>query len=290
MTVAPKRIPPVRPNPKAQDGYASSGRRLRTVYALSAVTGLLMAVQSATGMLCFGLYRDEQFALDAWRVNDPVTFFVAVPLVFASLVLARRGSLRGLLVLLGAMQYALYNYAYYLFGSALNAQFLLYVALFVISGITLVTGLSGLDASAVSTLFSVRTPARPVAVYMGLWAATLGVAWIGQAVLFAFTGRIPKLGEGPFRLIAALDLSLVATPVAIGAVWLWARRAWGFIIAVVLNVKGTIYAALLSITSLSGGTISEGGGDGLLALWVVLSLGSLGSLVVLLSNRRSAEE
>lgn len=287
--MAPTRILPDHPGPRAPGGHASPGGKLRSVYALSAVTGLLMAAQSATGMLCFGLYRDDQFALDAWRVNDPVTFFVAVPLVFASLVLARRGSLRGLLVLLGTMQYALYNYAYYLFGSALNVQFLLYIALFVVSGITLIAGLSGLEASAISTLFSVRTPVKPVAVYMGFWAATLGVAWIGQSVLFAFTGQIPKLGEGPFRLIAALDLSLVATPVAIGAVWLWARRAWGFIIAVVINVKGTIYAALLSIASLAGGPVAEGGGDGLLALWVVLTLGSLGSLVVLLANRHSAE-
>jgi hypothetical protein len=249
-----------------------------------------MAVQSGSGMLLFGLYRDQQFALDAWRVNDPFTFFVAVPLVFASRALAIRGSLRGLLVLLGVMQYALYNYAYYLFGAALNAHFLLYVALFVVSGLTLIAGLSALDVSAIRKSFSLQTPVRPVAAYMGFWASALGVAWIGQSLLFTFTGQLPELGEGPFRLIAALDLSLVVTPVAIGARWLWARRVWGFIIAVVLNTKGTIYAVLLSIASLAGGPVAEGGGDGLFALWLVLALGSLGSLVVLLASMRSAEQ
>lgn len=96
-----------------------------TAFTLAAVAGVLMAVQAATGMLVPGLYRGEAFALQAWRVNDPVTLIAAVPLTFASLMVARRGSLRGLLVLLGAMQYALYNYAFYLFGAALNAHFLL---------------------------------------------------------------------------------------------------------------------------------------------------------------------
>jgi hypothetical protein len=283
-------IIPDHPGSQARGGHASPAGRLRAAYALSAATGVLMAAQSAAGMLFFGLYRDQQFALDAWRVNDPVTFFVAVPLVFTSLALAVRGSLRGLLVLLGVMQYALYNYAYYLFGAALNVHFLLYVALFVVSGLTLIAGLSGLDVSAIRKSFSPRTPVRLVAAYMGFWAVALGVAWIGQSLLFTFTGQLPELGEGPFRLIAALDLSLVVTPVAIGAKWLWARRDWGFIIAVVLNTKGTIYAALLSIASLAGGPVAEGGGDGLFALWLVFTLGSLGSLAVLLVNMRSAEQ
>lgn len=268
----------------------SAPGRLRVEYILAAVVGVLMVAQSATGMLFFCLYRDQAFALDAWRINDPVTLFVVAPLVFISLGLALRGSLRGLLVLLGTMQYALYNYAFYLFGAALNLHFLLYAALFVVSGLALIAGLTALDAPAIGASFSPRTPVKPVVSYMAFWAAALGAAWVGQSLLFAFTGQVPKLGEEPFRLIAALDLSLVVTPVAIGAVWLWARRAWGFIIAVILNVKGAAYAMLLSIASLAGGPLAEGGGDGLLGLWVFFSLGSLASVVVLLANMRPIKE
>jgi hypothetical protein len=114
--------------------------------------------------------------------------------------------------------------------------------------------------------------------------AVLGVAWIGQALTFAFTGVMPGLGDEPFRIIAALDLSLVVTPVAIGAVWLWARRPWGFVVAVMLHVKGVVYALLLAIGSLLGGSLAQGGADGLLALWVVFMVGSFVSLVVLLAN------
>lgn len=258
--------------------------RLRTTDILAGVVAILMLAQSATGMLFFRLYRDRGFVLDAWRVNDPVTLFVAFPLVLVSLVLAVRGSLRGRLVLLGTMQYALYNYAFYMFGAALNVHFLLYVSLFVFSTLALIGGFSALNVSIIVKYFSPGTPVKLIATYMGIWAAALGLAWIGQSLSFAFKGQVPELGEGPFRLIAALDLSFVVTPVAIGAVWLWQRRGWGFIIAVVLNVKGAIYSALLAIGSLSSGAISQGGGDGLLGLWIFLALGSLGSLIMLLKN------
>lgn len=114
------------------------------------------------------------------------------------------------------------------------------------------------------------------------------MAWIGQSLRFTVTGHLPQVGESPFRLIAALDLALVVTPVAIAAVWLWARRVWGFIIAVVLNTHGAIYAALLSTASIVDGPVAAGSGGGLLALWVVFALGSLGSLVALLARHDAA--
>jgi len=166
----------------------------RATLALAALAAALMAVQAATGMAFPGLYRDVGFALDAWRVNDPVTLFIAVPLAFASLALARRASPRALLVLLGTMQYALYNYAIYLFGATLNAHFLLYVAAFVASGAALTAGLAAVDAAAIGRAPSTRLPVRPLAAYLAFWAAALGITWVAQALAFAVTGEEPGLG------------------------------------------------------------------------------------------------
>ncbi len=117
---------------------------------------------------------------------------------------------------------------------------------------------------------------------MVLWAGVLAIAWIGQALQFAISGELPALEENAFRLIAALDLSLVVTPLAIGAFWLWKWQGWGVVIAIVLNVKGAIYALLLAIGSFTTGSLTSAGGDGLLWLWVFLTVGSSASLVVLL--------
>jgi hypothetical protein len=263
--------------------------RTRTALRSSALAVALMAAQAATGIAFPRLYRDVGFALDAWRVNDPVTLFVASPIALVSLVFAWRGSTRALLVLLGTMQYALYNYAFYLFGAALNVHFLLYVAAFVASGLALIAGLLALDAAAVGRALSPRLPARPLAAYLVFWGAALGLAWVAQALAFAFTGAEPELGAEAFRLIAALDLSLVVVPVGFAAAWLWRRWAWGVVLAVVLHVKGAVYALLLTIGSMLGGPVAQGGGDGLLGLWAVFVVGSVVSLFVLLGQLRTRD-
>jgi hypothetical protein len=261
--------------------------RTRTALRWAALAATLMVAQAATGMAFPRIYRDVGFALDAWRVNDPVTLFVASPIAFVALAHAWRGSTRALLVLVGTMQYALYNYAFYLFGAALNAHFLLYVAAFVAAGLALIAGLLALDATAIGRALSPRLPARPLAGYLVFWGAALGIAWIAQALAFAVTGAEPGLGAEAFRLIAALDLSLVVVPVGFATAWLWRRRAWGAILAVVLHVKGAVYALLLTIGSVLGGPVAQGGGDGLLGLWVVFVVGSVASLVVLLRHVRA---
>ncbi|MFP4644960.1 MAG: hypothetical protein ACLFM0_11445 [Spirochaetales bacterium] len=178
--------------------------------------------------------------------------------------------------MLGSLQFAFYNYAFYLFGAALNVFFLLYLALVVLSGIALIAGLLALDVSVVGESFVPRTPVRPIAAYMFVWAAVLAAAWIVQSLVFAFTGAVPEIGEDPFRVIAALDLLFVVTPVTFGAVWLWKRRGWGFVIAIVMNVKGAMYAGMLLTAGLYWG------GDDLVGLWAFFMVGSLVSLIVLM--------
>lgn len=234
-------------------------RSLVTAYRLSVLVAVLMAAQALSGMVAPGLYRDDVFALNAWRLNDPVALLLALPTLVLSLIAARRGSLRGTLVWFGALQFALYNYAFYLFGAAINVFFPLYVALFALSGFALIFGLAGLDISGVTDTFQPRRTDRLVAGYLAFWA---------------------------------LDLAFVVAPVGLAAVWVWCRQPWGRVIAVVMLVKGVLYSTLLSAASLP--LFGTGwGGDPLLPLWLVLLAGAAMSLVVLLSpgtsekNRRT---
>ena len=61
--------------------------------------------------------------------------------------------MRGLLLWLGTVGYAAYNYAFYLFGAALNVFFLLYVAALVLATITLIVALAHLDVVRLSQSF-----------------------------------------------------------------------------------------------------------------------------------------
>jgi hypothetical protein len=258
-------------------------RALTSSFRLSIAVAVLVAAQAVSGIAFPGLYRDEAFALNAWRLNDPITLILAVPVLVVALVLVRRGSQRATLVWFGVLQYSIYNYAFYLFGASLNAFFPLYVILFSLSTVALILGLSGLDTEQVT--MKPAMPYRRVAGYLGFWAGILAIAWTLQWSTFVFAGREPGIGVDPFRLIAALDLSLVVCPLVLATWWVWRKSVWGVVLAVIMLVKGVLYATLLSAASLP--LFGRGwGGDPLLPLWLTLLLGAVVSLVAVLVNVR----
>lgn len=99
---------------------------MRTPYLLTAALAALMVVQFAHGLFQ-GQYRDAAWIRATCFGNDWVTLVAAVPLLVMALVLTSLGSKRGLLLWLGMIGYAVYNYGSYLFGAALNLSFVLYV-------------------------------------------------------------------------------------------------------------------------------------------------------------------
>ncbi len=127
--------------------------KMKVPYILSAALAALMVVQTMLGLIFPGQYRDVEWIRLTWFGNDGVTLVVGVPLLVAALLLARRGSIRGLLLWLGMLGYGAYNYAYYMLGAALNASFPLYVAALLLSVITLILALSRIDVAEVAASF-----------------------------------------------------------------------------------------------------------------------------------------
>src|SRR5215204_6649040 len=139
---------------------------MKVPFILSAVLAVLMVVQSVLGRVFPGQYRDAQWIRLTWVGNDWLTLAVAVPLLVASLLLSRRGSVRGLLLWLGTLGYGAYNYAYYMLGAALNAFFPLYIAPLVLSVVTLIFMLSRIDVAGAAVGFRTKTPVRIVGGYL----------------------------------------------------------------------------------------------------------------------------
>ena len=107
---------------------------MKAACKLTTAVGGLMLVQSALGLLFREQYRDVEWIAATWFGNDWATLVIALPLLAAGLTWTRRGSVRALLLWLGTLAYAVYNYAYYLFGAALNAFFPLYAAALITCG------------------------------------------------------------------------------------------------------------------------------------------------------------
>ncbi len=195
----------------------------------------------------YGLYRYDTLSYAAQAIGqDIATLIVGIPLLIIGIILARKGSLRGQLLLAGAVGYRLYTYTSYAFLVAYNPFFLIYVALFSLSLFAFIIALSGMDAERVSRQVSDAMPRRAIAVFLMLIAAFLSLSWLGRI--------IPPLLEGtpPFGLeayttlvIQALDLGVIVPASAVTAALLWRRRPWGYTLASVLMVKGLLMGAAL---------------------------------------------
>ena len=226
--------------------------KLRPAFNLSILIAILAAAAALGGLLLEGLYRDNAFVRTTWLGNDAVTLLLAVPVLIAALIFTARGSVKAQLVWMGVLDYMLYNYAFYLFGAAFNAMFLVYVALLGLSIFALIFGLANLDTQRIAGQFRPKTPVGWIGGYFLFVAAGLSAVYVMQSVGYIASGQLPgivSISGHPTSIVFALDLTLLVPWLVVGAVWLMKRQAWGYVIAGILSVKGPLYTLILAVNS-----------------------------------------
>jgi hypothetical protein len=267
--------------------------KMKSSYIMTIFIVVLTLVAAVGGLFLDKLYTDtSSFALNAWYANDIIIIAVDLPLMIAALILSIRGSLRGQLVWLGMVEFTIYNYSYYLFGAALNSLFLVYVALFSLSMYTIVFGLIYLDYNRIDKSFKKKTPVKGISIFMILLAVILGGAWILQWVNFVRTGTPPQIMinvNSANNLVASLDLTFVVPLCFVAAYYLWKRRPIGFVLTVMLNVKGFVYNLILILGSFVQQQAGVKGAIDLVPLWIILCIGCLSSFVILLINMKPVQ-
>ena len=249
----------------------------------SALIGVMMT-QAGLGLLLPGEYRDVEWIKATWFGNDWVTLVVAVPLLSFGLTRAGHGSVRGALIWFGVTGYAIYNYAVYLFGAALNAFFPLYVLACVLSSITLILVLSRADVEDVAAGFDPQTPVRLVGGYLVFVGAGLSCVWLTMWAAYVFAGRATPVEPEAFKLVAALDLSMMVTALVGGGVLLWRRQAWGYVIAAIAGIQGALYLMVLSVNSLVAIQRGFAEAPGELPVWGTLAALTAIAAALLLSH------
>jgi hypothetical protein len=257
---------------------------MKVAYKLSAVVAIAMLTQSVLGLLFRGQYRDLEWIAATWLGNDWVTLVVALPLLSAGIVLTRRGSVRGLLLWLGTLAYAIYNSAYYLLGAALNPFFPLYAVTVIVAGVALILALSGIAPAGIARRFRARTPARLVGGYFVFVGLSLAGVWLGMWSAYVFAGRPTPIEPEAFKLVAALDTVLLVPTLAIGGILLWRRNAWGYIVSAIAGVQGSLY--LLVLTLNSGIAVARGlsVAPGEMPLWGGLAAMTTAATLLFLAN------
>jgi hypothetical protein len=250
---------------------------MSVAFRLTMAVAVLMLVQSSLGLLYHQQYRDVEWIAATWLGNDWVTLVVALPLLAASAVRAGRGCARGVLLWLGTLGYAVYNYAYYLFGAALNIFFPLYLGALIIAALALIIGLSRIAPSELARLFTMRTPVRIIGGYFAFVGLSLASIWLMIWGAYIFAGRPTPVDTEAFKLVAALDTVLMTPALAIGGTLLWRRHPWGYVVSAIAGVQGSLYLLVLSLNSLMAAS-SE------FPLWCTLAAMTSAATAALVAN------
>jgi hypothetical protein len=277
-------------------------RGLAPAYALSLLVAALIAVVSAGGLVlgATGLYGDPTDAagvsastagilVPGFRAHDGVNLVAGLPLLLATVWLARRGSLIGLLLWPGALFYVLYTYALYLTGAPFGPLFLAYVLLVVLSAYTTLMVVASVDGGAVGARLAGGVPARLAGgVLVGLALLTLGQD-AGGAVATALAGgsAIDPLA----RHVWAVDLAVEVPAVLVGGVLLWRRAPLGYVAGAGLLLQfGLTPFALAAVLALqpwlTGSPIDAATIAGLL-VFAAVAFAPLASFVRAAAGRRA---
>jgi hypothetical protein len=196
-------------------------------------------------------YWDTVSSVAQMQANDVVTLVLGVPLLAISYWLARRGSLRGRLLLAGTLGFFLYTYMSMCFGTAYNALFLVYVALFGLSLYAFILVMLSFDLATLPQHFSARLPRRWIAGLLIGAALFLALAWLGRIAVTFGSDQAPPLDNITSMFIQAMDLALVVPACVLGAILLLRRSAWGYLLASVAVMKFVTMGTAVTLMGLN---------------------------------------
>ncbi len=262
---------------------------LRNAFRLSIAIAILMVIASAAGLLIDGLYTDGAWAREALRGGDLTTLAIAVPVLIGSLVFARRGSQAAQAVWLGVLAYSVYNYAYFAFGAEFNDIFVLHIALFSLSIITLVLAVANVDLDAIAARFRGVRGTRWIGGFLAVVGAVLGGLWVFLAIRFAITGEL--LADIPvdgIHLVFAIDTSLLIPALVMAGVLLWRRTTGGLVFGPTMLGMGAIYQVNLLVAGLFQANADVAGVKAFPPEGILLATGfAAGTAAMFLPRRRS---
>lgn len=235
-----------------------------------------------------GLYRYDTVNSSSQEIgNDIVTLLIGVPLLFTGIVLSRKGSLRGQLLLTGALGFFLYTYGSMSFLTAFNPFFLIYVALFSLSLFGFILSMKNLDVDEVSRRISDGFPRRSIAIYFIIVAVFLTLAWLGLVASPSLTWTPPAGLESAITMvIQALDLGIIVPTSFLTAALLFKKQPWGYALSSVMLLKIlTMGAALISmiiVQILSGVAVDPV----VSVIFVIISVSGIALGIITLKNIR----
>ena len=193
-------------------------RNLAWLTGASVLIAVLMSAASLSGIfLAEALYPEAELRR-SFLSNDVVNLGLGLPILLGSVVLVRKGNWFGGLFWPGALLYVAYNYIAYAVAMPFTWQFVLYLALVLLSGLTVYRLLASLDVETIRQGLQGKVAER--------FSASI---LIGFGLLFCVmrVGILFQQQAGPETAVAVADLLTMPLWMA-GGILLWRKQAFGY--------------------------------------------------------------
>ena len=114
----------------------------------------------------------------------------------------------------------------------------------------------------------------------------MATVWIVIWAAYVFANRPTPVEPDVFKLVAALDLSLMVPTLTIGGVLLWRRAPWGVLVAGIAAIQAALYLLVLSVNSVVAVQRGLVRAPSELPIWIPLTLFTTVIASALMANVR----
>jgi hypothetical protein len=278
------------PPPVPREGRSAGTKRdLTATCRWSSALVAVAAVTAGIGAFHPDVFRDPAWTTGNAQGTELVILLVALPTVVISMMLAARGSLRARITWLGALSYILYNSAFFAYGIHFNSLFLLYAATLSLAVWSIVALLRATAVRSLRAHVAPHAPVRVLASYLAVSTALFALVWLKDVVPAILGNRAPAgltdtgMITNPVQMT---DFAFAFPLTVLAAVWLWQRRAWGYVLAGMYLVYGVIEAISVA-TDQTFGHLRDGSHSiAVVPAFAVLALIELVPAVVFLRSLR----
>jgi hypothetical protein len=211
----------------------------KTALWLSVLVAILVLIASGAGLLFTSTYARETTPWAIQAVAQDIANLVSVAVLLMAVYFVSKGSVKALLVWMGALLTLLYAYVIYAFAAHFNSLFLVYVAIVGLSFYTFLSSVLGLQPDRLWPRFVASTKAKAVSAYLLLVAVLFALLWLSQDIPAILAGKAPQSVTANGLLtnpVHVLDLGLYLPAMIITAMFLWRRKFLGYFFAIPLLV------------------------------------------------------
>ena len=196
-----------------------------------------------------GLYKyDTPIGATGFTAADMITLVLAIPILLISIVIYRRGSLKGGLLLTGVLAYFLYNYTSMGFGTAYNNLFLAYIFIFSASLYGLILALLSFDLKTLPSHFRTGLPRNGIGIFLIVSGFIVSLIWLLMSIIPALIAGKAPLEAYYYTTFTTgfIDIGIVAPALILAGVSIRRGTPLGYLLASTMLIFTCILGANLT--------------------------------------------